>query len=71
MYAAMEDGMQSAAYNHQWRRRDTLRQAIMTVLADHHLDALLYPHQKRLVAVIGEDQLERHGVFGRVPLSCG
>jgi len=62
-YAALEEGMESAAYSHQWRRRDALRQALMTVLADHHLDALLYPHQKRLVAVIGEEQLERHGVL--------
>jgi Asp-tRNA(Asn)/Glu-tRNA(Gln) amidotransferase A subunit family amidase len=63
MYATFEDGMQVAEYSHQWRRRETLRQAIMTVLADHHLDVLLYPHQKRLVAVIGEEQLERHGVL--------
>lgn len=62
-YAAMADGTRSAAYAHQWRKRDALRQAVMTVLADHDLDALLYPHQQRLVALIGEEQLERNGVL--------
>jgi Asp-tRNA(Asn)/Glu-tRNA(Gln) amidotransferase A subunit family amidase len=44
-------------------RRNILRQAVMTVLAAHRLDALLYPHQKRLVVPIGEDQVERNGVL--------
>ena len=35
----------------------------MTVIADNELDAVLYPHQRRLVAPIGEDQLERNGVL--------
>lgn len=63
LYAAMEDDPRSAAYTDRWRQREALRQAIMTVLADHDLDALLYPHQKRLVAPIGEEQLERNGVL--------
>lgn len=63
MYAAMEDGPQSTAYTDRWRKREALRQAVMTALADNNLDALLYPHQKRLVANIGEEQLERHGVL--------
>jgi len=63
LYTAVTDGVESAAYAQQWRKRDALRQAIMTILADHNLDALLYPHQQRLVAVIGEEQLERNGVL--------
>jgi Asp-tRNA(Asn)/Glu-tRNA(Gln) amidotransferase A subunit family amidase len=35
----------------------------MKVLADNDLDALVYPHQRRLVAAIGEPQLERNGVL--------
>jgi Asp-tRNA(Asn)/Glu-tRNA(Gln) amidotransferase A subunit family amidase len=62
-YAAVEGGTQSAEYTRQWGKREALRQAIMTVLADHGLTALLYPHQKRLVASIGEEQLERNGVL--------
>jgi Asp-tRNA(Asn)/Glu-tRNA(Gln) amidotransferase A subunit family amidase len=63
MYAAAADSTQSAAYTRQWGKREALRQAIMTVMADHDLKALLYPHQKRLVASIGEEQLERNGVL--------
>jgi Asp-tRNA(Asn)/Glu-tRNA(Gln) amidotransferase A subunit family amidase len=63
MHATMEDGTQSAAYKSQWWGREALRQAVMTVLAHHDLDAVLYPHQKRLVARIGEEQLERNGVL--------
>ena len=63
MNATMEDGTQSAAYKSQWWGREALRQAVMTVLAHHDLDAVLYPHQKRLVARIGEEQLERNGVL--------
>ena len=35
----------------------------MTAMADHRLDAIAYPHQRRLVASIGEEQLERNGVL--------
>ena len=63
LYAAMEDGTQSAAYKSRWWGREALRQAVMTVIAHNDLDALLYPHQKRLVAGIGEEQLERNGVL--------
>ena len=44
-------------------RRQSLRQTLMTAMAEHRLDALLYPHQRRLVAPIGEPQLERNGVL--------
>ena len=36
---------------------------MMTAMAAHRLDAILYPHQRRLVAAIGEEQLERNGVL--------
>ncbi len=35
----------------------------MSAMADSDLDALFYPHQRRLVAEIGEPQLERNGVL--------
>jgi amidase len=62
-YAAVSDGTRSAAYKSQWWGREALRQAIMTLMAHNDLDAVLYPHQKRLVAGIGEEQLERNGVL--------
>jgi Asp-tRNA(Asn)/Glu-tRNA(Gln) amidotransferase A subunit family amidase len=50
-------------YKDRLLRRQELRQAIMKVMAAHELDAILYPHQRRLVAAIGEEQLERNGVL--------
>jgi Asp-tRNA(Asn)/Glu-tRNA(Gln) amidotransferase A subunit family amidase len=63
MYTAVAEGTRSAEYQSQWRKRHALRQAVVTVLADNDLEALLYPHQKRLVAGIGEEQIERNGVL--------
>jgi Asp-tRNA(Asn)/Glu-tRNA(Gln) amidotransferase A subunit family amidase len=62
-YLQVTDGPERPEYDRQLRRRAALRQAIMTVLADHQLDALLYPHQSRLVVPIGEDQADRNGVL--------
>ena len=59
---AIQDGMNQQEYKSRMLRREALRQAVMAVMADHRLDAILYPHQRRLVAAIGEDQLERNGV---------
>jgi amidase len=57
------DGANDAEYRNRLRRRDDLRQAVMNVIAANKLDAILYPHQRRLVARIGEEQLERNGVL--------
>jgi amidase len=60
---AIVDGPGSPAYQRMFARRETLRQAVMTVMAANKLDAVLYPHQKRLVVPIGEEQAERNGVL--------
>ncbi len=57
------DGPQSPEYQRQLGRRNDLRQAVMTVMAANKLDAILYPHQRRLVVPIGEDQVDRNGVL--------
>ena len=57
------DGPGSPEYLRMVERRTVLRQAVMTAIAAHRLDAILYPHQKRLVVPIGEDQAERNGVL--------
>ena len=57
------DGPTSSAHQRMLARRDGLRQAVMTLIAANRLDAILYPHQKRLVVPIGEDQAERNGVL--------
>ena len=57
------DGPGSPEYLRMVERRTVLRQAVMTAIAANRLDAILYPHQKRLVVPIGEDQAERNGVL--------
>src|SRR5204862_5077661 len=57
------DGLNDAEYKNRLLRRNDLRQAVMTVMVDNRLDAILYPHQRRLVVPIGEDQVERNGVL--------
>jgi Asp-tRNA(Asn)/Glu-tRNA(Gln) amidotransferase A subunit family amidase len=60
---AVVDGMNSPEHQRMMARRDALRQAVMTVMAANKLDAILYPHQKRLVVPIGEEQADRNGVL--------
>ncbi len=59
----IRDGLADREYRNRLLRREELRQAVMTVMAENQLDAVLYPHQRRLVAPIGGDQLERNGVL--------
>lgn len=70
---AIADSMETSAefsdlsnnqdYRERLLRRNELRLAVMKVMADNNLDAILYPHQKRLVVPVGEDQVERNGVL--------
>jgi Asp-tRNA(Asn)/Glu-tRNA(Gln) amidotransferase A subunit family amidase len=60
---AVTTGPGSPEHQRMFARRDTLRQALMTVMAANRLDAILYPHQQRLVVPIGEDQADRNGVL--------
>ncbi|MDT8902821.1 amidase [Anaeroselena agilis] len=53
-------------YRRRLVARDALRQTVMELLARHRLDALVYPHQKRLVVPVGEPQADRNGVVGAV-----
>lgn len=59
----VEDGLNDPEYQRRLIRRQNLRQALMTLMADNDLEALLYPHQRRLVAAIGDPQLERNGLL--------
>jgi len=52
-----------AAYRERLQRQEALRQRLLALMAAHRLDALVFPHQRRLVARIGEPQAERNGVL--------
>jgi amidase len=57
----MDDG-----YRLRLQKRSELQQRVMKILADDRLDAIVFPHQKRLVVPIGETQVERNGALGSV-----
>jgi Asp-tRNA(Asn)/Glu-tRNA(Gln) amidotransferase A subunit family amidase len=57
------DRLDDGEYKNRLLRRQELRQAVMSVMAANSLDAILYPHQRRLVVPIGEEQVERNGVL--------
>ena len=60
---SVTDGLADLEYRGRLLRREELRQAVMIVIADNELNAVLYPHQQRLVAPIGQEQRERNGVL--------
>jgi Asp-tRNA(Asn)/Glu-tRNA(Gln) amidotransferase A subunit family amidase len=57
----MDDG-----YRLRLQERSKLQQRVMKIMADDRLDAIVFPHQKRLVVPVGETQVERNGALGSV-----
>src|SRR5271170_3581717 len=57
----MDDG-----YRMRLEKRSELQQRVMKLMADDQLDAIVFPHQKRLVVPVGETQVERNGALGSV-----
>lgn len=58
-----ELGLQDPKYLAIFQKRDELQKAVLAAMAENGLDAILYPHQKRLVAEVGGEQTERNGVL--------
>lgn len=54
------------SYRLRLQKRAELQQRVMKIMADDRLDAIVYPHQQRLVVPIGETQVERNGALGSV-----
>jgi amidase len=54
------------AYRLRLQKRSELQQRVMQIMADNQLDALVFPHQKRLVVPVGDTQVERNGALGSV-----
>ncbi len=53
----------TADYNEKRIRQAELRTRIMKLLADHGLDALVFPHQQQLACKIGGRQKQRNGAL--------
>ena len=61
---SIADGMNSDLYKTRMLNRDKLRIAVAKAMADNGLDAILYPHQRVLVAPVAlGDQPERNGTL--------
>ncbi|NPV05315.1 MAG: amidase [Syntrophaceae bacterium] len=55
-----------AGYFERLAKRAKLQDRVMALMAEHTLDALIFPHQKRPVVPVGESQVERNGSLGSV-----
>ena len=54
------------SYRMRLQKRSELQQRVMKIMADERLDAIMFPHQQRLVVPIGEKQVDRNGALGSV-----
>jgi amidase len=64
---AYRSGMEEPDYKERLLRNQQTRQVLVSLMADHRLDALVYPLQKRLVVPITEsNQAERNGILAAI-----
>lgn len=58
--------VEGIAYQERLRKRLKVQNQVISLFEEHNLDALVYPHQKRLVVTTGSSQIERNGVLSSV-----
>jgi Asp-tRNA(Asn)/Glu-tRNA(Gln) amidotransferase A subunit family amidase len=64
---AQQNGMEEPDYKERLVRNQRTRQALISLMVEHRLDALVYPLQKRLVVPIAElNQADRNGILASV-----
>jgi Asp-tRNA(Asn)/Glu-tRNA(Gln) amidotransferase A subunit family amidase len=64
---AFTNGMEEPDYKERLLRNQRTRQALMSVFAEHGLDAIVYPLQRRLVVPLSEpNQADRNGILASV-----
>ncbi len=61
--SAMALAGNETAYRERLQRQQALRERILGLMARHRLDALAFPHQRRLVVPVAQAQAERNGVL--------
>jgi amidase len=62
-----ESGLADPDYKDRMVKMDALKISLANLMAENHLDALVYPHQKRLPVPIGEfNQSDRNGILTAV-----
>jgi amidase len=64
---AYQNGMEEPDYKERLLRNQRTRQTLISLMAEHRLDALVYPLQKRLVVPVTEtSQTDRNGILAAV-----
>jgi amidase len=64
MVQSMESPLEQPDYKARLERIGELKKQILEIMDGQELDALLYPHQKRLVVKVGEEtQADRNGIL--------
>lgn len=56
----------SEEYRIRMDQRRRLQDQVLAIMAQHGLDLIVFPHQKRLVVPVGGSQVDRNGVLGAV-----
>ncbi len=60
-----QDGLNDPEYRNRLTKIDALKIEVTNLMTQEHLDALAFPHQKRLPVLIGETaQSDRNGILG-------
>jgi Asp-tRNA(Asn)/Glu-tRNA(Gln) amidotransferase A subunit family amidase len=54
------------SYRLRLQQRGELQRRLMQIITADHLDAIVFPHQQRLVVPVGETQVERNGALASV-----
>lgn len=62
----IESPLEQPEYKTRLLKGLQVQQLVVKLMADHQLDALVYPHQKRLAVPIGESQVDRNGILASV-----
>jgi Asp-tRNA(Asn)/Glu-tRNA(Gln) amidotransferase A subunit family amidase len=64
---AYQNGMEEPDYKERLLRNQRTRQTLISLMAEHRLDALVYPLQKRVVVPVTEsNQADRNGILASV-----
>ena len=63
LVTAMSLNVATPHYNEKRMRQEEMKTQLMAIMAEHNLDAIIYPHQQQLVCKIGASQQQRNGVL--------
>ncbi|OIK11214.1 amidase [Bacillus sp. MUM 116] len=63
---ALENPLEETQYKERLLYGLELKNTVIKSMADNNLHAIVYPHQKQLVAKVGEPQAGRNGIIGAI-----